>query len=170
MVSPYRVPTNYRRPTAGDSDHGYSTMTPHDDSELAPYFEPLPMDRHPEHSLSSPSSRTSSPLSCLPPSTTSTLLKVEGGVPAWVSHSKEKVESGVPGWVSHNKEKVESGVPAWVVQHKGLGCVREGKVYVEAQVHTESCLPVKVHTESGVPSWVLHSKDKAKGCVVHGGK
>lgn len=31
-VSPYRIATNYRRPN-GDSDHGYSTMTPHDDSE-----------------------------------------------------------------------------------------------------------------------------------------
>lgn len=33
-VSPYRVLTGYRRPNAaGESDHGYSTMTPHDDSE-----------------------------------------------------------------------------------------------------------------------------------------
>ncbi|XP_013142701.1 PREDICTED: VWFA and cache domain-containing protein CG16868 [Papilio polytes] len=33
-ISPYRVITGYRRPhTAGDSDHGYSTMTPHEDSE-----------------------------------------------------------------------------------------------------------------------------------------
>ncbi|XP_012531291.1 VWFA and cache domain-containing protein 1 isoform X2 [Monomorium pharaonis] len=32
-ISPYRVSTNYRRPPGGDSDHGYSTMTPHDDSE-----------------------------------------------------------------------------------------------------------------------------------------
>lgn len=31
-ASPYRIATNYRRPNA-DSDHGYSTMTPHDDSE-----------------------------------------------------------------------------------------------------------------------------------------
>lgn len=30
--SPYRIATNYRRPN-GDSDHGYSTMTPHEDSE-----------------------------------------------------------------------------------------------------------------------------------------
>ena len=34
-ISPYRVNTTYRRPTTGDSDHGYSTMTPHDDSEQA---------------------------------------------------------------------------------------------------------------------------------------
>ncbi|XP_012215377.1 VWFA and cache domain-containing protein 1 isoform X2 [Linepithema humile] len=32
-ISPYRVSSNYRRPPGGDSDHGYSTMTPHDDSE-----------------------------------------------------------------------------------------------------------------------------------------
>ncbi|KAL3289968.1 hypothetical protein HHI36_023351 [Cryptolaemus montrouzieri] len=39
-ISPYCVTTNYSRPaTAADSDHGYSTMTPHDESEhlsLAP--------------------------------------------------------------------------------------------------------------------------------------
>lgn len=33
-ISPYRVVTGYRRAhTAGGSDHGYSTMTPHEDSE-----------------------------------------------------------------------------------------------------------------------------------------
>ncbi|XP_013179332.1 PREDICTED: VWFA and cache domain-containing protein CG16868 [Papilio xuthus] len=33
-ISPYRVITGYKRPhTAGGSDHGYSTMTPHEDSE-----------------------------------------------------------------------------------------------------------------------------------------
>ncbi|XP_053612632.1 VWFA and cache domain-containing protein CG16868 [Plodia interpunctella] len=33
-ISPYRVITGYRRAhTAGGSDHGYSTMTPHEDSE-----------------------------------------------------------------------------------------------------------------------------------------
>ncbi|XP_041988223.1 VWFA and cache domain-containing protein CG16868 [Aricia agestis] len=33
-ISPYRVVTGYRRShTAGGSDHGYSTMTPHEDSE-----------------------------------------------------------------------------------------------------------------------------------------
>lgn len=40
VVSPYCVSTGYRRPqTTVDSDHGYSTMTPHDESEhlsLAP--------------------------------------------------------------------------------------------------------------------------------------
>ncbi|XP_059470821.1 VWFA and cache domain-containing protein 1 [Neocloeon triangulifer] len=40
-ISPYRVSTNYRRPPGGDSDHGYSTMTPHDDSEHTPCAEPL---------------------------------------------------------------------------------------------------------------------------------
>ena len=34
-ISPYRVNTAYRRPAVCDSDHGYSTMTPHDDSEHA---------------------------------------------------------------------------------------------------------------------------------------
>lgn len=33
-LSPYRLNPGYRRPPAGsESDHGYSTMTPHDDSE-----------------------------------------------------------------------------------------------------------------------------------------
>lgn len=40
-MSPYRVSTNYRRPPGGDSDHGYSTMTPHDDSEQQAFVEPL---------------------------------------------------------------------------------------------------------------------------------
>ena len=34
-ISPYRVSTTYRRPPGGESDHGYSTMTPHEDSEQA---------------------------------------------------------------------------------------------------------------------------------------
>ncbi|CAH1774319.1 unnamed protein product [Owenia fusiformis] len=35
-ISPYRMNTMYRRPHGGDSsDHGYSTMTPHEDSERA---------------------------------------------------------------------------------------------------------------------------------------
>lgn len=41
-ISPYRVSTNYRRPPGGDSDHGYSTMTPHDDCEQQTFAsEPL---------------------------------------------------------------------------------------------------------------------------------
>ena len=46
IVSPYRVNTGYRRPAGGDSDHGYSTMTPHEDSEHAASFvEPLLVGR-----------------------------------------------------------------------------------------------------------------------------
>ncbi|CAL1284587.1 unnamed protein product [Larinioides sclopetarius] len=93
VVSPYRVPTNYRRPAGGDSDHGYSTMTPHEDTELAPYFEPLLLGRvstdapPSQHSLSS-GSRTSSPVSCVPSTTCSaspSILKMESGVPSWVA-------------------------------------------------------------------------------------
>lgn len=40
-ISPYRVNTGYKRPAGGDSDHGYSTMTPHDDSETLASAEPL---------------------------------------------------------------------------------------------------------------------------------
>lgn len=37
-ISPYRVITGYRRAhTAGGSDHGYSTMTPHEDSEATAF-------------------------------------------------------------------------------------------------------------------------------------
>lgn len=32
-ISPYRMSTGYQRPPTGDSDHGYSTMTPHEDTE-----------------------------------------------------------------------------------------------------------------------------------------
>ncbi|GIY57309.1 VWFA and cache domain-containing protein 1, partial [Caerostris extrusa] len=91
VASPYRVPTHYRRPAGGDSDHGYSTMTPHEDSELAPYFEPLLLGRvstvPSQHSTSS-GSRTSSPVSCVPSTTCSvspSILKMESGVPSWVT-------------------------------------------------------------------------------------
>ncbi|XP_076757338.1 VWFA and cache domain-containing protein 1 isoform X2 [Xylocopa sonorina] len=40
-ISPYKVSTNYRKPPGGDSDHGYSTMTPHDDFEQQTFAEPL---------------------------------------------------------------------------------------------------------------------------------
>lgn len=40
-ISPYRVSSSYRRPPGGDSDHGYSTMTPHDDTEQQSFAEPL---------------------------------------------------------------------------------------------------------------------------------
>ncbi|GJQ69938.1 hypothetical protein Trydic_g13334 [Trypoxylus dichotomus] len=40
-VSPYCVSTGYRRPpTVADSDHGYSTMTPHDESEHLSFAPP----------------------------------------------------------------------------------------------------------------------------------
>lgn len=43
-LSPYCVSTGYRRPqTAVDSDHGYSTMTPHDESEHLS-FAPVEID------------------------------------------------------------------------------------------------------------------------------
>ncbi|KAB0801153.1 hypothetical protein PPYR_05507 [Photinus pyralis] len=43
-ISPYCVSTGYRRPlTAADSDHGYSTMTPHDESEHLS-FAPIEID------------------------------------------------------------------------------------------------------------------------------
>lgn len=63
-MSPYRVNTGYRRPAGGDSDHGYSTMTPHEDTEPVPYVEPLLVGREkyrPPQSVTS-SSRTSSPV------------------------------------------------------------------------------------------------------------
>ncbi|XP_046405658.1 VWFA and cache domain-containing protein 1 isoform X2 [Ischnura elegans] len=70
-ISPYRVNTGYRRPPGGDSDHGYSTMTPHEDSEhtaepLLLLLPPPPPDaerRRTTPSLSPPSSsRASSPM------------------------------------------------------------------------------------------------------------
>ena len=56
-VSPYRVNTSYRRPAGGDSDHGYSTMTPHEDSEHAsiPCLDPFSIGKdrfRPPNSLS----------------------------------------------------------------------------------------------------------------------
>lgn len=41
-VSPYRMSSGYRRPPTGDSDHGYSTMTPHEDTELPEAQPPVP--------------------------------------------------------------------------------------------------------------------------------
>lgn len=64
IVSPYRVNTAYRRPPGGDSDHGYSTMTPHEDSEHLQYFEPLLLSKDKGRSPPSQpslSSRASSP-------------------------------------------------------------------------------------------------------------
>lgn len=44
VSSPYRAPSAYRRRPNADSDHGYSTMTPHDDSENLCFTlaDPLP--------------------------------------------------------------------------------------------------------------------------------
>lgn len=41
-VSPYRMSSGYRRPPTGDSDHGYSTMTPHEDTEIPEAQPPAP--------------------------------------------------------------------------------------------------------------------------------
>ncbi|RWS12904.1 VWFA and cache domain-containing protein 1-like protein [Dinothrombium tinctorium] len=71
IVSPYRLNPGYRRPPGGDSDHGYSTMTPHEDSEHVgpPFIEPLFISkdkyktiRGSTQSVTSASSRASSPL------------------------------------------------------------------------------------------------------------
>ena len=61
-ISPYRVSTNYRRPTGGDSDHGYSTMTPQEDSEQASTacLEPLIIGRDRYRPSSSSISKLSS--------------------------------------------------------------------------------------------------------------
>ncbi|XP_064477328.1 VWFA and cache domain-containing protein 1-like [Ornithodoros turicata] len=74
VVSPYRVNTGYRRPAGGDSDHGYSTMTPHEDSEHLQYFEPLLLSKDkgraplPQPSFSSRASSPIHPLSWNSPS------------------------------------------------------------------------------------------------------
>lgn len=58
-MSPYRVNTSYRRPANTESDHGYSTMTPHEDSEQASTtcMEPLIVsrDRYRPASIAKPS-------------------------------------------------------------------------------------------------------------------
>ncbi|XP_057341737.1 VWFA and cache domain-containing protein 1 [Microplitis mediator] len=76
-ISPYRVSTNYRRPPGGDSDHGYSTMTPHDDTEQQSFAEPLllinatmePEDDRPVIRPPSPTTRLESPHRVLVPVT-----------------------------------------------------------------------------------------------------
>ena len=79
-VSPYRMSTSYRRPAGGDSDHGYSTMTPQEDSEHAslPCSEPfISKDRYKpvsyaitkSHALPPPPSTNSSRRSPTPPQT-----------------------------------------------------------------------------------------------------
>ncbi|GBO98550.1 VWFA and cache domain-containing protein CG16868 [Eumeta japonica] len=56
-ISPYRVVTGYRRPhTTGDSDHGYSTMTPHEDSEATAFSmnEPIVLSDDTKSDVSCP--------------------------------------------------------------------------------------------------------------------
>lgn len=56
-ISPYRVVTGYRRPhTAGGSDHGYSTMTPHEDSEATGFSvnEPIVLSDDTKSDVSCP--------------------------------------------------------------------------------------------------------------------
>ncbi|XP_054722418.1 VWFA and cache domain-containing protein 1-like, partial [Uloborus diversus] len=119
IVSPYRVPTNYRRPPGGDSDHGYSTMTPHEDTELVPYFEPLLIGKdrvaHPSsHNSLSSDSRTSSPVSCVPSAACS------------VSPSMQKMECPVPSWLSHKDFPCKADK------------VRGSYVLAHVQVHSEN--------------------------------
>nr|XP_042909818.1 VWFA and cache domain-containing protein 1 isoform X1 [Parasteatoda tepidariorum]XP_042909819.1 VWFA and cache domain-containing protein 1 isoform X2 [Parasteatoda tepidariorum] len=106
VAFPYRVPTNYRRPAGGDSDHGYSTMTPHEDNELAPYFEPLLLERPDtlasQNSLSSDSC-TSSPLSYVPSTACS------------MSPSVTKIE--LPPSKVHKKDIVVKGKGAFMLAH-----------------------------------------------------
>ena len=67
-ISPYRVNTSYRRPAGGDSDHGYSTMTPHEDSEHAslPCLEPLLIGK--DRFKPTPHGMTKAPMLPPPPS------------------------------------------------------------------------------------------------------
>lgn len=55
-ISPYRVITGYRRPPAGGSDHGYSTMTPHEDSEATGFSvnEPIVLSDDTKSDVSCP--------------------------------------------------------------------------------------------------------------------
>lgn len=62
-ISPYRIPGYFRRPN-GESDHGYSTMTPHDDSEHACFtlIEPLINNKCSNQSISDAISLNADPL------------------------------------------------------------------------------------------------------------
>ena len=66
-VNPYYVNTSYRRPTNMESDYGYSTMTPQEDSEQASTscVESFVMSR--DRYRPSPASRVSKSSSILPP-------------------------------------------------------------------------------------------------------
>ncbi|GAB0089868.1 VWFA and cache domain-containing protein CG16868 [Sergentomyia squamirostris] len=68
-VSPYRAPSACRRPNAADSDHGYSTMTPHEDSENLCFTLADPLLTQKRLSMSdsaSISTSVSSPTNCRP--------------------------------------------------------------------------------------------------------
>lgn len=65
-ISPYCVSTGYRRPlTAVESDHGYSTMTPHDESEHLS-FAPVEIDSLEEDCISDATSIRTSVSSKIP--------------------------------------------------------------------------------------------------------
>lgn len=59
-VSPYRAPSACRRPNAADSDHGYSTMTPHEDSENLCFTLADPLLTHKRLSMSDSASISTS--------------------------------------------------------------------------------------------------------------
>lgn len=113
IVSPYRVNTGYRRPAGGDSDHGYSTMTPHEDSEHAASFvEPLLVGRDRYRptamrsvSTGSFSSRASSPL---------------GPVyhPSSVRAATQRIAS--PGTLHESADELESDCSSWQPQQQPL--------------------------------------------------
>uniref|UniRef100_A0A6B2EBJ0 Putative dihydropyridine-sensitive l-type calcium channel n=1 Tax=Phlebotomus kandelakii TaxID=1109342 RepID=A0A6B2EBJ0_9DIPT len=80
-VSPYRAPSVCRRPNAADSDHGYSTMTPHEDSENLCFTLADPLLTHKRLSMSdsaSISTSVSSPTNCRPLALERHLTPVEG--------------------------------------------------------------------------------------------
>lgn len=66
--SPYRSASYFRRLPNGESDHGYSTMTPHDDSDHACFtlVEPLINNKCSNQSISDSASFTTEPTnSCI---------------------------------------------------------------------------------------------------------
>ena len=106
IVSPYRVNTGYRRPPGGDSDHGYSTMTPHEDSEhTASYVEPLLIGRDRYRpaarstSAGSFSSRASSPLGPVVHPSTARIAAA----------SNPKRPSNSPGTLHESADELEEG-------------------------------------------------------------
>lgn len=68
-ISPYRMNPTYRRPTNTESDLGYSTMTPHEDSEQASTcIEPLIIGRDRYRPSTSAVAKTTTPMIPPPPS------------------------------------------------------------------------------------------------------